>query len=462
MNYQVVVIGSGPGGYVAAIRAAQLGFRTACIEKDASLGGTCLNVGCIPSKTLLQSTEEYQRLLQHGKSLGIEYKELSYNLSRMMQRKEQVVKSLTDGVAMLFKGRQIDRIEGSGRLTGPHTIEVTNGTNKQLIEAENIILATGSEPIALPFLPFDEKRVLSSTGALNLSSVPKKMVVIGGGVIGVELASVYSRLGSEVTVVEMLSQICPMMDEAVSRSLLQLLKKQGIAFHLSTQVTKGEVVREGVAITIKEQETTSQLKGDLVLVGVGRRPYSTGLGLKEVGIETNPKGFVTVDGQFRTSLPNVYAIGDLIDGAMLAHRASAEGMAVAEIIAGQAPHVNYMAVPNVIYTHPEVAAVGLTEKEAREAGFTLLVGTSYMRGNPRGRCIEEEEGFVKVIGDKVTGRLLGMHIVSAHASEMIGEGMIAMEKQATLQELADAPNAHPTLSEAIKEACQTLRRAIHG
>jgi len=462
-KYDVVVIGSGPGGYVAAIRAAQLGLKTACIEKMPSLGGTCLNIGCIPSKTLLQATEDYQHLLKHGKTEGIEYSNLSYNFPQMMKRKSEVVKNLTDGVAKLFKGRNIDWIPGTGRLTSAHSVEVTNGDQKQTIEAENFILATGSEPIALPFLPFDEKKIVSSTGALSLPEVPKKMIVIGAGVIGVELASVYNRLGTEVTIVEMLDHICPAMDQALSKALLQSLKKQGILFHLSTQVMKGAVEGDNVAITIKEGETVSVLTGNVVLVGVGRRPYSTGLGLQEMGISLTKRGFVEVDGSFRTALPNVYAIGDLIDGAMLAHRASDEGIAVAEIIAGKVPHINYMAVPNVIYTFPEVASVGLTEKESREAGFDLAVGTSYFRGNPRARCMGEDEGFVKVIGDSVSGRLLGMHIIGPHASEMIGEGVMAIEKKATLNEIAHASHAHPTLTEAIKEACEAaLGFAIHG
>ncbi len=461
-QYDVAVIGSGPGGYVAAIRCAQLGFRTVCIEKEKTLGGTCLNVGCIPSKALLQSTEYYDWVQKDAKEQGIEVKEIAYNFPQMMQRKSKIVDMSVKGVAGLFQKNQITWVEGAARLQSQHMVEVDNGTSKQVIEAENIILATGSEAIPLPFLPFDEKRVISSTGALALPAVPKKMLVIGAGVIGVELASVYNRLGSQVVIVEMLDRITPAMDQAISKMLMQVLKKQGLEFHLSAKVTKAQVKADAVELTFVEEEREVNMTADVVLVGVGRRPYTKGLGMAEVGIQMTSKGFVAVDGNFRTSVQNIYAIGDIVDGPMLAHRASEEGIAVAEILAGQRPHINYMTIPNVIYTHPEVAAVGLTEAEARDMGLEVQVGTCLFRANARARCAGYVEGIVKVIGDAKSGRLLGMHIMGAHASEMIGEGVLAMVKGATMEELANASHAHPTLTEAIKEAAlNALGRAIN-
>lgn len=456
-KYDVVVIGSGPGGYVAAIRSAQLGLKTACVEKEKSLGGTCLNVGCIPSKALLQSSEHYAWLRKEGQLHGIDYKGTTIDFAQMMLRKEKVVSGLTDGVASLFKRYGIDRIEGTARFKSPQTIEAAN----QVIEANNFILATGSEPIPLPFLPFDEKVVVSSTGALCLKNIPRKMVVVGGGVIGVELASVYSRLGTEVIVVEMLDRICPAMDDAVSKGLLQILKKQGLVFHLGAKVTKAEKKNGQINLSVEIGQEVQQFQADVVLVSIGRRPYTTGLGLQEIGVQTT-KGLVNVDSSFRTSLKHIYAIGDLIDGPMLAHRASEEGVAAANIIAGKTAHVDYMAIPNVIYTHPEVAALGMTEKEARDTGLEVVIGKCDFRANPRARCSGDTDGFVKVIGAGPAKSLVGMHIIGPVASELISEGMTAIIKRATLKDLALAPNAHPTYSEAIKEAAgQALGLAIH-
>lgn len=455
-KYDLVVIGGGPGGYVAAIRAGQLGLKTACVEKNA-LGGTCLNVGCIPSKALLQSSEAYSWLKNDSAELGITCSKASFNLNKMMQRKEKIVQGLVQGIPTLLKKAGVDSIQGSARFIDKQQLEVTSKGEVVKITADNFILATGSEPITLPFLPFNGKTIISSTEALSLSDVPETMLVVGGGVIGVELASVYNRLGSKIIIVEMLDHICPAMDEAMSKSLLQSLKKQGMEFHLGTKVTGCEKT----TLFVEKAGQQQSLKGDIILVAVGRKPYSQGLGLPEIGLQLN-KGFVVVDAQFRSSVANIFAIGDLIEGPMLAHRASEEGVAVAEILAGLKPHVNYAALPNVIYTHPEVASVGFTEAEARSAGYKIIVGSSYFKGNSRARCLGFTEGLVKVIGLE-NHSLIGMHICGPQASEMINIGVMAIEKRATLTDLAKAPIAHPTLSEALKEACgNALGCAIHG
>lgn len=461
MKFDVAVIGSGPGGYVAAIRSAQLGLRVAIIEMG-SLGGTCLNVGCIPSKALLSSTELYAKLRNEGRQHGIEYNTLAINFKQLMLRKSQAVKGLVDGVGSLIKKNKITRIEGKGRIKSATEIEVVKDGKKESISASYIILATGSEPIPLPFLPFDERRVVSSTGALSLESIPKKLLIVGAGVIGVELASVYNRLGSEVIIIEMLDRICPTVDLAVSKLLLQSLKKQGIVFFLSTKVNKAKIGKEDISVFIEHEEGNNILNADVVLLAVGRRPYSDGLGLKEMGILQTPKGFVNVDSNFRTSIPNIYAIGDLIEGPMLAHRAFEEAETVAEIIAGQQPHINYAAIPNVIYTHPEVAVVGLSEVEAQDAGLKVRVGSFPFRANARARCTGEGEGVVKIIADHASSRIIGLHIIGPSASELIAEGVIAIEKKATLEDIAHACHAHPTYSEAVKEAAlDALGRTIH-
>jgi dihydrolipoamide dehydrogenase len=451
-DFNVIVIGSGPGGYVAAVRAAELGFKVACVEKMPTLGGTCLNVGCIPSKTLLQSTEHYYWLKNSSKEHGIEIGEVSFNFNAAMERKEKVVVGLVESVASLFKQNKVERLQGQARFTDPYTIEILNGQERKTISAEHYIIATGSEAIQLPFLPFDEKKIVSSTGALSLKEPPKKMVVIGGGVIGVELASVYRRLGSEVTIVEMLDMITPPMDLTMSKALLQSLKKLGITFYLGAKVVKANTANEKISISVEHEGKEMSLDADVVLVAVGRRPYTKGLALEAIGVITMKNGFIPVDSNFRTSQPHIYAIGDVIEGPMLAHRASHEGNAAAELIAGRKAHVNYMSIPNVIYTHPEVAAVGLTEAEAKAANLSIVMGTSFFRGNARARCSGDIDGQVKVIGDKATGRLVGMHIIGAHASELIAEGMVAIDKKATLEDLANACHPHPTLSEAIMEA----------
>lgn len=446
--YDVAVIGSGPGGYVAAIRFAQLGFKTVCVEKNPSLGGTCLNIGCIPSKALLHTTELYA-LMKHGAPLGFDAGSLSLNFETMMQRKDSVVKGLTDGVRWLFKKNGVEVLFGTAKITSPNEFSIEGKT----YPAKYIILATGSEPIALPFLPFDEKRILSSTGALALPSIPKKMIVIGAGVIGVELGSVYSRLGTEVVFVEMLDHICGNLDPTIHQHLIQILTKQGLTFHLSSTVKRGNLLKDKVVLEIEENKETKTLEGDVVLVGVGRRPYSAGLDLDKVGVKLSPKGFVIVDANFRTSIPSIFAIGDLIEGPMLAHRASEEGTVLAEIVAGQSSTINYMTLPNIIYTHPEVATVGFTEPEAKEMGMNVITGTCLVKANPRARCMGDTDGIIKVVADKDSGRILGVHLLSPQASELISEGVLAIQSKMTVEELANTFHGHPTISEAIKEAC---------
>lgn len=461
-EYDVVVIGAGPGGYVAAIRAAQLGLKTACIEKT-SVGGTCLNVGCIPSKALLYSTESYLSLLEHGKELGLIYDGLQVDFSQMMKRKTAIVEGLVLGVKGAFKKKQVDSISGSVSFINPNKIEVMQDGVKREIEADHFIIATGSNSISLPFLPFDEERVLSSTGALSLKKIPNKLIVIGAGIIGVELASVYKRLGSEVIIVEMLDEVCYGLDETISKTFLQILKKQGLQFQFGAKVKNAKVDSTEISLEIVlKDEAILHLQADAVLIAIGRRAFTTGLNLENIGISLNEKKMIAVNGSFQTTVPHIYAIGDVIDGPMLAHKASEEGVAVAEIIAGKTPKVNYLAIPSVIYTHPEVASVGLTEKEAKALNLELLIGTCPFKANPRARCMGDTEGLVKVIGEKKSGRLLGLHIVGPGASEMIGEAVMAIQSQATLKEISSTSHAHPTLNEAILEATQNaLGKAIH-
>lgn len=443
-TYDLAVIGSGPGGYVAAIRAAQLKLKVVCIEMNPTLGGTCLNVGCIPSKALLESTGIYSFIKQHGERMGVIAPSLTPDFSVMMNRKNSIVKTITDGVKGLFKKNGVVSIFGKAELTGPNTIKIDG----KEIQAKNIILATGSNPISLPFLPVDEKKVLTSTGALALEKVPAKLIVIGAGVIGVELGSVYARLGSDVTFIEALDNICGNLDPDVHRALLSTLKKQGLKFHLGTTVKSAKIEDK---ITLTAGDMT--LEGDAVLVCIGRKPYTEGLGLEKAGVKTTPRGQVIVDEQFRTSVPSIYAVGDIIDGPMLAHKASEEGTVAAEIIAGENTSVDYMTIPSIIYTHPEVATLGFTEPEAREKGLETFTGICPLIANARARCMDDNEGLVKVIGDKKSGKLIGLHIVAPHASELIGEGVVAIRKRMTVEELANTCHAHPALTEAIKEAC---------
>ena len=453
-SFDVVFIGSGPGGYVGAVRAAQLGFKTACIDKRGAFGGTCLNVGCIPSKALLKSSELFHHaqhgLEDHGFSVG----KVQLDLAQMLARKDKVVSDVTKGVEFLFKKNKIAGIVGAAKITGPNTIEVAlNAGGTQTLEAKHIIIATGSDVTGLPGVEIDEKIVVSSTGALTLEKVPSKLIVIGGGVIGLELGSVWQRLGAQVTVVEFLDKITPTMDGEVSKNLQRLLTKQGMEFKLATKVTKIDKTKKGATVTVEPAAggTAETLDADVVLVSIGRKPYTAGLGLETVGVALDPKGRVIVDKNFRTNVPSVYAIGDVIDGPMLAHKAEEEGVAVAEILAGQHGHVNYGAIPSVIYTAPEVATVGKTEEELKAAGIAYKIGKVPFSINARARANADMEGFVKILTDD-KDKILGAHIIHAEAGTLIAELTLAMEFGASGEDVARTCHAHPTVSEVIKEA----------
>ena len=462
-KYDVIVIGGGPGGYVASIKAAQLGLKTACVESRGALGGTCLNVGCIPSKALLHSTQLYHQALHNFKDHGIKVEGISMDFEKMMSSKAKNVSTLTKGIEGLFKKNKVDYIKGFGSIGNANQVVVKDDDGKEsTFETDNIMIATGSEVSPLGPCPVDNDvgRIVDSTGALVLKKVPKHMVVIGGGVIGLEMGSVYRRLGAKVTVVEYLDKVIPTMDGQVSKELLKLLKKQGFEFQLKTKVTGSEIKGDTVTLTLEAASggSPTTLDCDVVLVATGRRPYTEGLGLEKLNISTDKMGRIPVDGQFRTSTPNVYAIGDCIEGPMLAHKAEEDGVACAENIFGLPGHVNYDTVPNVIYTHPEVASVGKTEEELKAAGIAYNVGSFPMMANSRARTVGDSDGFVKVLADKETDRILGVHIVASNAGEMISEGTIGMEYGAASEDLARTCHAHPTLSEAFKEACL----AAHG
>jgi dihydrolipoamide dehydrogenase len=460
----LAVIGSGPGGYVAAIRGAQLGLKVVLIEKEATLGGTCLNVGCIPSKALLESSELYYSARNRFEGHGITVGRLGLDLERMMARKDQVVKELVGGMQMLMKKNKIITVWGRGALSAPNRITVTQEGGETVMQADRIILATGSVPIELPSLPFDGKRIVSSTEALCFDSVPKHLVVVGAGAVGVELGSVWSRLGARVTLIEMLPVVAPFADRQISKALERSLAQQGLTFLLSSKVVGAEVSEGEVAVTVEgEGGKTQLLTCDRVLVSVGRRPLTEGCGLRETGVELDEGGRVKVDGRLESCVPGVYAIGDLVPGPMLAHKAHEEGVAVAEQIAGRAGHVNYRAIPNVIYTWPEVAQVGIGEEEAKAHGVPYKVGRYYFRANGRAKCLGEDEGFVKIISHAETDRLLGVHIIGPRASELIAEAVTAVEFEASAEDVARSVHAHPTLSETIQEAALAVdKRAIHG
>ncbi len=463
-SFDLAVIGAGPGGYVAAIRAAQLGLRVALIEKEASLGGTCLNVGCIPSKALLESSELYYQATHAFPAHGITTGRVSFDLAKMMARKDQVVDELTKGIGMLMKKNKIKVLRGWGRLAGEGRVVVGKDDGNEEIEAKNILLAMGGVPIELPFLPFDGKHIVTSTEALSFERVPEHLVVVGAGAVGLELGSVWSRLGARVTVIEMLPKIVPFADRQVSKALEKSLTKQGLAFRLKSKVTGAEIEGDAIKVTVQKEKDESELVTcDKLLVAIGRRPLTEGVGLEEAGVRTDPSGRIEVDDRLQTSVPGVYAVGDLVQGPMLAHKAEEEGVAVAEQIAGKPGHVNYQAIPSVVYTWPEVAQVGMTEEEAKDQGLPIKSGRSYFKANARAKCMGEEDGLVKVISHADTDRLLGIHILGPHASEMIAEAVTAFEFGGSAEDVGRSVHAHPTLSEAIKEAALAVeRRQIHG
>ena len=463
-SYDVVVIGSGPGGYVSAIRCAQLGMKTALVEKYATLGGTCLNVGCIPSKALLDSSEHYHAAVDSFESHGIQINPPKIDFAKMIERKAGVVSTTCDGIDYLMNKNNIDVLRGFGSLKDKNTVVVA-GDETTEVSAKHIILATGSKPIELPFAKFDKERVISSTEALSLKEVPKHMIVIGGGVIGLELGSVYKRLGAEVTIVEYAKGIIPTMDGAMGKELMRSLKKIGMKFSLSTKVSN--VTRDGDVVTVtatnkKGEEVT--FEGDYCLVAVGRGAYTAKLGLENVGIETDERGRIAVNDHLQTAVPNIYAIGDVVRGAMLAHKAEEEGVFVAESIAGEKPHINYNLIPGIVYTWPEVAAVGKTEEELKEAGVAYKSGSFPMRALGRSRASGDIDGVVKVLADQTTDEVLGVHIVAARAADIIMEAVTAMEFRASAEDIARICHGHPTYTEALKEAAlaATANRAIHS
>lgn len=454
-SFDLVVIGSGPGGYVGAVRAAQLGLKTAIIEKDKTFGGTCLNVGCIPSKALLDSSEHFAMAQHDFKNHGIELDSVKLNLAQMMARKDKIVKDLTGGVAFLFKKNKITPYTGKGRLLSPNQVEISHSDgSKTVIEAKNIMLATGSTVNELASVPFDGKRIVSSTEALNLPEVPKHLLVVGGGVIGLELGSVWMRLGAKVTVLEYADRICPTLDTQVTKRLETVLAKQGMEFKFQVKVSGSKVQKNLVQLQFEDMTDNSQktIEGDVVLVATGRRPYSDDLGLEELGIEKDKRGFVLVNEHWQTKYENIFAVGDLIPGPMLAHKAEEEGVAVAELLGGGAGHVNYETVPSVVYTWPELAAVGATEEEVKAKGIEYKVGTFMFTANGRAKAIGMTDGICKVIADAETDRLLGVHILGPRASDMIAEAVVAMEFGGSAEDLARSFHAHPTLSEALREA----------
>ncbi|MDG4890498.1 dihydrolipoyl dehydrogenase [Mesorhizobium sp. WSM4887] len=467
MAYDVVIIGSGPGGYVCAIKAAQLGLKTAVVEKNATFGGTCLNIGCIPSKALLHASEMFAEAGHAFDMLGIEVGAPKLNLKKMLAHKDATVASNVNGVAFLFKKNKIDSFRGTGKVIGAGKVSVTGeGGKVEEIETKNIVIATGSDVAGIPGVKvdFDEKVIVSSTGALSLAKVPGSLVVVGGGVIGLELGSVWARLGAKVTVVEFLDTILGGMDGEVSKQFQRLLSKQGFEFKLGAKVTGVAKSKKGASVTFEPVKggAAETIEADVVLVATGRRPYADSLGLKEAGIEMDERGRVKSDGHLRTNLPGIYAIGDVIAGPMLAHKAEDEGVAVAETIAGQAGHVNYDVIPSVVYTSPEIASVGKTEEELKKAGIDYKVGKFPFSANGRARAMLHTDGFVKILADKASDRVLGVHIVGFGAGEMIHEAAVLMEFGGSSEDLARTCHAHPTMSEAVKEAAlATFFKPIH-
>ena len=463
-KFQVVVIGGGPGGYVCAIRLAQLGLKTACIESRGSLGGTCLNVGCIPSKSLLNLSEEFHNA-QSLSNKGIEIGEVKLNLPKMMKNKDKAVTILTKGVEFLLKKNKVTYFKGIGSFKSKNDILIKDHENKEkVIQTENTVIATGSVSVSLPGVEIDEKIIVSSTGALKLEKVPKKLVVVGGGYIGLEMGSVWSRLGSEVHVIENLDHITPGMDKEISNEFMKILKKQGINFHMQHKVEKIKKNNNNAVVsTISNKGTKKDFECDVVLISVGRKPNTEGLNLQKIGVELDEKKRVKTDKNFKTNQDNIYAIGDVISGPMLAHKAEDEGIAAAENIAGQSGHVNYDTIPGVIYTSPEVASIGKTEEQLKELNVKYKIGKFSFMANSRAKAIDDTDGFVKILADEKTDKVLGAHLIGPHAGELIGEIGIAMEFGGSSEDIARTCHAHPTFSEAVKEAALSVdKRAIHS
>jgi len=463
-NFDLIVVGGGPGGYVCAIRAAQLGLKTACVESRGTLGGTCLNVGCIPSKSLLNMSESYKKAKKEFNSQGIEFSGLKLNLKKMMSNKNKSVSSLTKGIEFLFKKNNVTYIRGKGVLLSKNDIVVHENENKTSYKTKNIVIATGSAPSSLPGMKVDEKNIVSSTGALSLTKVPEELIVIGGGYIGLEMGSVWSRLGSKVTVIEYLDFITPGMDREVSNEFQKILTKQGINFKLNNKVNdvKNMLNKVVVTFTNNTSKAIERIECDKVLISVGRKPYTEGLNLTKIGVKTDEKGRIQVNNKLQTTVNNIYAIGDVIKGPMLAHKAEEEGIAVAEILAGQSGHVNYDVIPGVVYTSPEVASVGKTEEQLKKEGIIYKVGKFPFIANSRAKVNNETDGFVKILADNKTDRVLGVHMIGPHTGDMIAEMALAMEFGASAEDIARTCHAHPTHTEAVKEAALAIdKRAIH-
>ena len=463
-NFDVIIIGGGPGGYVCAIRAAQLGLKTACVESRGALGGTCLNIGCIPSKSLLNLSENFHKAKKDFNQQGIEISDIKLNIDKMMSNKNKSIQILTKGVEFLFKKNKVTYLKGKGVLFSKNDVVVYNNNKKENYKAKNIVIATGSDVVSLPGITIDEKNIISSTGALSLNKVPKKLLVIGGGYIGLEMGSVWSRLGAEVTVIEYLDCITPGMDREISQEFQKILNKQGIKFKLNSKVSSVKNKNNSVSVTFSDNKTSKSetIEADKVLVSVGRKPYTEGLNLSKIGIKKDDKGRIKVNEKLQTSVNNIYAIGDVIKGPMLAHKAEDEGIAVAEILAGQAGHVNYDVIPGVIYTSPEVATVGKTEEQLKSEKKTYKVGKFPFLANSRAKVNNETDGFVKILADSNTDKVLGVHIIGAHSGNMIAEMALAMEFGASAEDIARTCHAHPTHTEAIKEAALAVdKRPIH-
>ena len=462
-DFDLIVIGAGPGGYVAAIRGAQLGMKVACVEKEKTLGGTCLNIGCIPSKALLNSSEKFIEISNHADEHGISIGKVDLDLSKLMQRKNKIVKQLTSGIGFLFKKNKITHLQGSASFVDKKTIKVSSSEGDKNYSATNFIIATGSSSIAIDTIPVDEKQIVTSTGALALEEVPQSLLVIGGGYIGLEMGSVWSRLGSKVTVVEALDRIVPTMDEEIAKEFMKSLKKQGLEFKLSHKVTSTKVSKSGVEVSMETSEKKQIIeKYDVVLMSVGRKPNTDGLNLEEIGLKLNERKAIEINSQFKTNIDSIYAIGDVVPGPMLAHKAEEEGVACVEFINGQKPHINYDIIPAIVYTNPEVASVGKTESQLKEAKIDYRIGKFPFMANGRALTTSSTEGFVKILADSKSDEILGAHIIGHDAGQLIAEIVTTMEFGGSSEDIARICHAHPTTSEAVKEAAMNIDgRAIH-